>query len=224
MTKPEIPLWVQRFGGFAVVKSPYSNAGQGVYTITNEKELDRFMTTETGYEKFIVQSLIGHYDWSSYSEMGRFYQIGTVPNKLGRIHVADIRLMVISTPHGFRPAAIYARRARKPLSAHTSEVSDSWEMLGTNLSIKTGENEWASDTTRLLLMDRKDFNSLGLGLDDLLAGFIQTVLAVTAIDHMASRLLTQKGKLRMRLFRSMNDDPALIEEIMNGRKTPGTSE
>ena len=31
---PEIPLWIQRFGGVAVVKVHYSNAGQGVYTIT----------------------------------------------------------------------------------------------------------------------------------------------------------------------------------------------
>ena len=29
--KPAIPLWVQSMGGFAVVKNPYSNAGQGNY-------------------------------------------------------------------------------------------------------------------------------------------------------------------------------------------------
>ncbi|MFT6679019.1 MAG: hypothetical protein ACJAZG_001692, partial [Granulosicoccus sp.] len=37
ISKEEIPLWVRKMGGNAVVKVPYSNAGQGVYTITNEK-------------------------------------------------------------------------------------------------------------------------------------------------------------------------------------------
>ena len=42
----EIPLWVERFGGHAVVKIPYSNAGQGVYTITSREELDAFIGQE----------------------------------------------------------------------------------------------------------------------------------------------------------------------------------
>src|SRR5689334_19223342 len=38
----EIPLYVRSMGWHAVVKVPYSNAGQGVYTITSKLELDRF--------------------------------------------------------------------------------------------------------------------------------------------------------------------------------------
>ena len=34
----EVPLWVQRMGGVAVVKVPYSNAGQGVYTIASQAD------------------------------------------------------------------------------------------------------------------------------------------------------------------------------------------
>ena len=33
-------------------------------------------------------------------------------------------------------------------------------MLGTNLSVKEN-GEWKTETNRLLLMDRKDFNKLG---------------------------------------------------------------
>ena len=47
VSKEEVPLWVQRMGGIAVVKVPYSNAGQGVYTITSQEELDRFMEIGT---------------------------------------------------------------------------------------------------------------------------------------------------------------------------------
>jgi len=58
VSKSEIPLWVKSMGGHAVIKIPYSNAGQGVYTITNQSELDAFMAEEHHYDKFIVQSLV----------------------------------------------------------------------------------------------------------------------------------------------------------------------
>ena len=36
----QVPLYVRSMGYFAVVKIPYSNAGQGVYTITSKAELE----------------------------------------------------------------------------------------------------------------------------------------------------------------------------------------
>jgi hypothetical protein len=212
VNKLEIPLWVQKFGGKAVIKIPYSNAGQGVFTITNEDELDRFMKEDYPYDQFIVQSLIGHYDWSSHSEHGRFFHIGTVPNKKGNIFIADLRMMVYSSPHGFSPCAIYARRARTPLEP--TITTSSWEVLGTNLSVKIDENKWDSDTSRLLLMDRKDFNSLGIGIDDLAEAYIQTILTMIAIDKMTQNLLNAKGQFRLKLFKSLDNDASLLKEIM----------
>ena len=209
--KLEIPLWVQKFGGKAVVKNPYSNAGQGVFTITNEKELEIFMEGEYSYDQFIVQSLIGHYEWSSNSEHGRFFHVGTVPNKKGSIFIADLRMMVYSSPQGYIPCAVYARRARSPLEKLAPE--NSWEVLGTNLSVKTGENQWDSDTSRLMLMDRKDFNTLGIGTDDLIEAYIQTVLSIVAIDEMAKNLVNKKGQFRMKLFKSLDNDESLLKEI-----------
>ncbi|MEE6248952.1 MAG: hypothetical protein VX583_01055 [Bdellovibrionota bacterium] len=212
VNKLEIPLWVQKFGGKAVVKNPYSNAGQGVYTITNQEELDRFMDSEDAYDQFIVQSLIGHYDWSSSSAHGKYFHIGTVPNKKGNIYIADLRMMVYSTPNGFYPCAVYARRARAPLEAKAPE--DSWSVLGTNLSVKVDENQWDSDTSRLMLMDRKDFNALGLGTDDLIEAYIQSILSVVAIDKMAQNLINKKGSFRVKLFKSLDNDESLLKEIM----------
>lgn len=63
--KNEVPLWVRQMGGHAVIKVPYSNAGQGVYTIVTERDLDEFMNMEFDYDMFIVQNLIGNSDWSS---------------------------------------------------------------------------------------------------------------------------------------------------------------
>ena len=214
VSKEEIPLWVRKMGGHAVVKIPYSNAGQGVFTITNEKELEHFMETHIPYQKFIVQSLIGNYNWSSRSNNGKFYHVGTIPTSNGDTYVADIRMMVSSTVSGIRPLCIYSRRAEEPLAETLEGAGDSWKMLGTNLSIKKGENEWGSDTNRLMLMDRRDFNKLGIGLDDLIEAFIQTVLSTIAIDKMCINLYNSKGKFRQKLFKSLNNDVTLLDEIL----------
>lgn len=213
VSKISVPLWVEKFGGQAVIKVPYSNAGQGVFTIVSQKELDEFMTMEFEYDKFIVQSLIGNYHWSSLTQQGRLYHVGTLPDKKGNSYVADLRMMIHHTKQGFRPLAIYARRALKPLVDTLEDGADSWSILGTNLSIKTEEG-WDSDTNRLLMMDEKDYNKLGLGMDDLIEAFIQTLLSTIAIDKMAGHLIGTKGTLKQKLFSSFNNDPQLLEEIL----------
>jgi len=211
--KNEVPLWVKKMGGHAVIKVPYSNAGQGVYTIVTEAELDAFMELEFDYDLFIVQSLIGNYNWSSTTASGKLYHVGTIPNAKGHTFVADIRMMVSATEKGVRPLCTYARRAEKPLIDNIENSTDSWEMLGTNLSYKNKEGGWESDTNRLVLMDRRDFNKLGIGLDDLIEAYIQTVLSMVAIDKMAQTLISKQGKFKMRLFKSLNNDESLINEI-----------
>ena len=121
VNKNEIPIWVLKMGGKAVVKVPYSNAGQGVYTITNQKELNDFMSLENFYEKFIVQSLIGNSNWSSVTDEGKFYHVGTMPNKKGDSYVLDFRVMIHATKDGYKPLSLYARRALSPLKDELEE-------------------------------------------------------------------------------------------------------
>jgi len=210
----DVPRWVEALGGQAVVKVPYSNAGQGVFTIVTPAELDAFMGQRFPYDCFIVQSLIGNYRWSSTSAKGRFYHVGAMPNAKGETYVADLRMMVSSTPQGIQPLCIYARRARLPLQDEIAAGSDSWDMLGTNLSVRRPDGSWDTDTDRLQLMDRRDFNKLGIGLDDLIEAYIQTVLSTVAIDRMGQQLCNRQGKFSLRLFRALNEDEALIREIM----------
>src|SRR5690606_29403368 len=132
VNKMEIPIALQSLGGRGVVKVPYSNAGQGVFTITSAKELDEFMAKDYGYDQFIVQSLVGNRKWSSVSPEGQFFHVGTVPNKKNEIYVADLRFMVCSGPQGFQPVCLYARRARKPLVEDVADATSSWDILGTN--------------------------------------------------------------------------------------------
>jgi len=216
VAREEVPLWVRRFGGQAVVKTPYSNAGQGVFTIVSAGELDRFLDADHGYDRFIVQSLVGNYSWSSAERAGRFYHVGTMPDRHGSIYVADLRMMVSAGEQGFRPLVVYARRAKMPLPAQLSEGLASSDFLVTNLSEPLPDGGWTADTDRLLLVDHRDFNSIGIGGDDLIEAYIQTVLSVIAIDRMASALLNKKGELRAALFQSMDDDEALLREIKNG--------
>ena len=213
----EIPWWVHRMGGVAVVKNPYSNAGQGVWTITSQDELDAFMEKDYPYERLIVQGLIGNAGWSSRTRDGKLYHVGTMPTKRGHIYAADLRVMVGVSPEGFFPVAMYARRARTPLTAEIEDGTSSWSMLGTNLSVRNPDGTWGTESERLLLLDRRDFNSLGFGLDDFIEAYVQTILAVTAVDTMAIKLVNSKGRFRRRFFASVNPDPVLLEEIIRYR-------
>jgi len=212
ITKEQIPLWVKSMGGVAVIKNPYSNAGQGVWIVTNNKELETVLEQPYPYDKYIVQSLVGNAQWSSVTKRGQYYHTGLMPTKKGNIYVADLRMMIRSTPKGYEPISIYARKARIPLSKTIDENTDSWAMLGTNLSVKKG-NAFTTDTNRLMLMDTKDFNKLGLGIDDLIDAYVQTVLSSTAIDSMAD-MLTPGGSFNRDLFSSLNEDDELLDEII----------
>lgn len=216
----EVPMWVQSMGGMAVVKVPYSNAGQGVYTITQPAELDAFMQQAHRYDRFIVQSLIGNASWSSQTRRGKFYQVGTIPDRRGHLFVCDVRMMVAAGPQGFRPTAVYARRAHTPMAAQLDDSRASWDMLGTNLSHRRIDGTWGTDTNRLMLMDSRDFNRLGIGIDEIIEAYVQTVLATVAIDRMMQRLCNNKGRFSLRLFRAMTDDAGLINEIIRPAKEP----
>lgn len=167
------------------------------------------------YDKFIVQSLVGNSQWSSVTQSGHYYHIGTIPNKKNQTFVTDLRMMVSSTrSHGFQPVAIYSRRAREPLLGELDMPTASWNMLGTNLSIKDESGRWTTDSSRLLLMDRKDFNQLSLGMDDLIDAYVQTVMAVVAVDMLSERL-NNNGNFDKDLFASLNPDPVLIQEMLD---------
>ncbi|KAG4304567.1 hypothetical protein PORY_001960 [Pneumocystis oryctolagi] len=215
ISKSEIPLIVSSWGGNAVIKVPYSNAGQGVYIVTNHKELYEFMQIDHRYDKFVVQSLVGNASWSSVTREGIQYR--NIPDKKGKTFVSDLRCMVaVGDMGGFRPVAIYARRARKPLLRKLEDdpLTTGWEMLGTNLSVKNRDGSFSTESQRLVLMDRN--LALGISLDDLIEGYVQTVLSVIAIDKLATRLINSNtGEFDMELFRALNPDDPLLEEILH---------
>ena len=90
---------------------------------------------------------------------------------------------------------------------------DSWDMLGTNLSVKQADGSFTTQPERLLLVDSRDFNRLGFGLDDLIESYLQSVMSIVAIDNMSKGLINTKGKFRKKLFGSINPDRRFNEEI-----------
>ena len=209
-------------GGRGVIKVPYGNCGDGVYTITSEQELNRFLEHDHYYEKFLVQSLVGDRTWWTNNNNqnnntecdDNYYHIGTIPNGNNEIFVFDLRMVVTSNDNGFCPVSINGRRARKPIVKDNLENNvNSWDMLGTNLSVKVDTKTWCSESKRVLLMDFEEFSQLGIGLDDLIDGFIQTILSIIAIDKFCDKLLLSDDKINFELFKSLNSDKKLLEEI-----------
>ncbi|MCB9789097.1 MAG: hypothetical protein H6744_20665 [Deltaproteobacteria bacterium] len=216
----DIPQAIQSLGGYAVVKNPYSNAGAGVWTIMGPADLGAFLAHEQRYERFIVQGLVGNARWSSGGAGSRHHHVGTMPDARGDIYVADLRMMVCSGPAGFIPVSLYARRARAPLPEQVEPGVPSWPMLGTNLSVPREGGGFAADTERLMITDTEHFNTLGLGPDDLIDAYVQTVLSIVAIDRCAESLLDGEGELNLLRFRALDDDPSLVAELMPPAAAP----
>ncbi|RAV28656.1 ATP-grasp domain-containing protein [Sinomicrobium soli] len=182
----DLPEYFEKLGRSMVVKVPDSNAGQGVYTVTSEKEMKQVYETLKQYqpEKYLIQQLIYSNHINGSDREKAWYHVGTIPDKKNRSYAFDLRLMMHYTENGLRPLAIYSRRARLPLNKPLPEGASSWDLYGTNLSVKQTEG-WSYDDERLMLYDIRNFGNLGLGIDELIQGFIQSAMATYAIDRHA---------------------------------------
>ncbi|KRY65831.1 Chromosome transmission fidelity protein 18 -like protein [Trichinella pseudospiralis] len=198
-----------------VVKVPYSNCGVGVFTITCEDELQRFMETAHTYDKYIVQGIISHPAWRKSGCPNQLFHVGCRPSfDPNNRYVADLRFMVCAGPSGWMPVAIYCRRAAEPLTAHCPP-GRSWDILGTNLS--TGaDGTCGTDTSRLILVDDRHFGDMQLGLDELIECYVQTVLAASAVDAQCQRLLPEPSRFDLSLFLELDNDKSFISEVARG--------
>ncbi|RIB14422.1 hypothetical protein C2G38_2018570 [Gigaspora rosea] len=198
VNKSEISSCIEKMGGRAVIKAPYGSCGQDIYIITNSEELNEFFDSSHHYEKFIVQSLVENASWSTKLHPGKFYHIGIVPDRHNQTFVNDLRMMVSADETGFHPVVIYR---------------NSWEDFGTNLSVKL-DSKWIRENDRMITMDHKEFDIIGLGIDDLIDAYVQTVLSVIAIDKMCQKLLIN-NEFNFELYHTLNPDDVLLGELLN---------
>ena len=211
--KSEIESCVAAMSGKAVIKMPFGNCGDGVYTICNKQELDRFLSTPHYYNNFLVQSLVGDFSWLNAKPENGFYHIGTIPNEMNEIFVYDLRMVVGGNEHGFIPISINGRRGRKPIVKDVSDEQNSWDILGTNLSVRINSNTWENESERVIAMSTDDFDQLGIGLDDLIDGYVQTVLSVVAIDKFCDCFMSESNELNYSMFSILNSDEKFVQEI-----------
>lgn len=232
--KRDIPRLIANdpvLNGKAVIKVPYSNCGQGVYTIMNQQELDEFMSIDHGYDMYILQSLVASRHWASSSnpKPGQYFHVGTrrgaqaldvngnpatkFDNNDDESYVFDIRLTVTTNSSGFLPVSMNFRKARKPLLDDESRIESSWDVLGTNLSVKLDKNAWDTETERLIVLDDECIDNLMLDEDDLIDSYIQTVFSVIAIDKLCCELHDEQGRFDFERFQQMNPDYCLLNEI-----------
>lgn len=188
----ELEKYFDLLGGSMVIKVPDSNAGQGVYTVVSEEELEFALSQIDKEDQYLVQQLI-HSNYSKGLDPTQaWYHVGTIPDNKGRSYAFDLRLMMHATEEGIRPLAVYSRRSGFPLNQPLPENMNSWEVYGTNLSIK-GEDGWTYADERLMLFDVRNFGQLGLGIDELIKGFVQSAMAIYAIDQNAIKTFGDKA-------------------------------
>ncbi|MDO9552772.1 hypothetical protein [Rhodonellum sp.] len=190
----ELERHFEMLGGSMVIKVPDSNAGQGVYTVISKKELEHAKSQLDPNQLYLVQELI-HSNYSNgLDPMKAWYHVGTIPDSKGRSFAFDLRLMMHATEEGMRPLAVYSRRSRFPLNTPLPEDMNSWEVYGTNLSVK-GEDGWTYADERLMLFDVRNFGQLGLGIDEMIKGFVQSIMGVYAIDQNARKTFGDKTSI-----------------------------
>lgn len=200
----------------AVIKIPYSNAGQGVFIMHNENEYNDIfidISQNNKYEKFIIQELID--------------SIGTIPmGPTNDIFIWDLRMMISTTNEGYKPLVMYARKALEPLISDkyidnniNITSKNSRNIYLTNLSEKISENNWNTHSERLITLDEENFPKLGITLDELIDSYIQAVLASVAIDKMAIELWNNNSKeFNKELFLTLNNDNSFMEEIITNNQ------
>lgn len=157
----------------AAIKDPRSHAGQGVLTVASREEWQKCESHLPECAQFVVQELIG-----DGSQNTILTHAGTLPDASGARFAFDLRIVVGAGKDGWLPLSLYARRAHVRLG----DAASSWDVLGTNLSVRSSDGDWQTEPERLIPVDEKNFESLNLSFDDLAEAFILTVLATHAID------------------------------------------
>ncbi len=126
---------------------------------------------------------------------------GSMPKSQRKFATAFRPAMLVATPGQFNcPACI---RVSGQHISDTCRAAAACAPVGTDPApaSQTEDGGWRTATERLLLMDSRDFNSVGIGLDDLIEAYMQTCLSMAAIDVLAGKLVSKKtGRFCYKLF------------------------
>jgi hypothetical protein len=189
--------------GLGVAKGLYGNGGYDIYFLTSDKDLSFFKEHAMSNNKYIYQDLVGLKSWLKNGADNRYFHIGTnLPDR----KVFDLRMCIAYTKDGYRPSSMFSRTSKEALNENYDEINNFKNVLLTNIGDALDLNN------QIVILDDNGFKRLGLDFNDVIDGFIQTVLAAVAVDKMACRLM-EKGSFNFDLFIELNHDYQLYDEL-----------
>jgi hypothetical protein len=191
--KESLEKKIKETGYRGVIKIPYLNKGQGVFTICGSGDWQRYLrcTSDSLTKDYLFQNLLGNETCSTDRKKRHRF---TRPDHNGNQYIYDLRMMCCSTAAGIVPVSAYARRSRDPVNRKTADPDrDSWNLFGTNISVRNSDGSFGTDPDRLLSLSGEEFPLLQLDLVDLTDAYFQTVFSMVAIDQLAISLSGQKG-------------------------------
>ncbi|XP_037025300.1 uncharacterized protein LOC119066766 [Bradysia coprophila] len=209
----------QNFNGRAVIKTPYDSQGRGVYIIRTDGDLDDFYAKdESDYSLWVVQELIG----LEACPNDRYQQIGFHLD--GQMYAYSVRIIACNSPSGFKMITICSARAPAPF-AKDGETADIAPGLLHKIKTVHEDDVYVTNIAsnpdgelRSFYFDDAGVKGMGIGMDDVIDGFMQTVYCTHAIDNMCKKLIMENGELDVQLLRELNPDPQLLAEVVTNWK------
>jgi len=208
LARDDVAAAVAAFGGQAVIKTPYGHAGDGIFPVVREEGLAQWrLANESGSGRYVVQRLIGE-EHRCNAGAGDADQV-----------VFDFRMMLSNGSRGFRLISTFGRKAKQRFSFPLRQESVRDQLI-TNISFRDQSGQWQTDPQRVVPFNEENFGRLGLTLDDLIDAFLQSAMAMVAIDELSKELSDSEGKLDLPAFHSLNGDRELEQAIAKHTHRP----
>lgn len=140
------------------------------------------------------------------------------------MYAYSFRVLACNSPSGFKMITICCARAPAPFAKHgeTAEIAPGLlnkittvhedDVYITNIGTKVdGE-------MRSFYLDDAGMKGMGVTMDDVIDGFMQTVYSIHALDNMCKKLTMENGELNLQLLQELNPDPQLLAEVVTNWK------
>lgn len=141
------------------------------------------------------------------------------------MYAYSFRIVACNSPTGFKMITICCARAPAPF-AKNGEAAEIAPNALLNKIRTVHENDVyitnigpnPNGEERSFYVDDAGMKGMGIGMDDVIDGFMQTVYSIHAIDNMCKKLTMEDGELNMQLLTELNPDPQLLAEVVTNWK------
>lgn len=143
----------------------------------------------------------------------------------GQMYAYTVRIIACDSPTGFKTIAICCARAPAPFAKNGETAEIASDALLNKIKTVHEDDAYVSNIgtnpdseQRSFYVDDAGMKGMGIGMDDVVDGFMQTVYSTLAIDNMCKKLTMEDGELNMQLLKELNPDPQLLAEVVTNWK------